>query len=55
MPTLAFSASDPVAIKKMFDEDVEKYGTVDVLVNNAGIIRDTLVLRKKSEIVAGCH
>jgi 3-oxoacyl-[acyl-carrier protein] reductase len=31
----------------MFDEIVEKYGTVDVLINNAGITRDTLVMRMK--------
>lgn len=31
----------------MFDEAVAKFGTVDVLVNNAGITRDTLVMRMK--------
>ena len=43
------AASDPKAIKGMFDEIVEAYGTVDVLVNNAGITRDTLVMRMKPE------
>lgn len=33
----------------MFDEAVEAFGTVDVLVNNAGITRDGLVLRMKPE------
>lgn len=33
----------------MFDKIVEAYGTVDVLINNAGITRDTLVLRMKPE------
>lgn len=33
----------------MFDESVEAFGTVDVLVNNAGITRDGLVLRMKPE------
>jgi len=33
----------------MFDEAVEKFGTVDVLINNAGITRDGLVLRMKPE------
>lgn len=39
--------SDPDQIKKMFDEAVEAFGTVDVLVNNAGITRDGLVMRMK--------
>jgi len=43
------TASHPESIKKMFDEAVEKFGTVDVLVNNAGITRDTLVMRMKPE------
>lgn len=34
----------------MFKEVVDAYGTVDVLVNNAGITRDTLVLRMKPEM-----
>jgi 3-oxoacyl-[acyl-carrier protein] reductase len=42
-------SSDPDQIKKMFDEIVEKYGTCDVLVNNAGITKDTLVMRMKPE------
>lgn len=40
-------SSDPDAIKKMFEEAVEAFGTVDVLVNNAGITRDGLVMRMK--------
>ena len=43
------AASKPDSIKKMFDEIVEHYGTCDVLVNNAGITRDTLVMRMKPE------
>ena len=42
-------ASDPDQIKKMFDEAVEAFGTVDVLINNAGITRDGLVMRMKPD------
>jgi 3-oxoacyl-[acyl-carrier protein] reductase len=41
--------SKPDEIKKLFDASVEAFGTVDVLVNNAGITRDGLVLRMKPE------
>lgn len=34
----------------MFEEAVAKFGTVDVLVNNAGITRDTLVMRMKPDM-----
>lgn len=34
----------------MFDEIVEVYGTCDVLVNNAGITKDTLVMRMKPKM-----
>jgi len=33
----------------MFNEAMDKYGTVDVLVNNAGITKDTLVARMKRD------
>lgn len=42
-------SSDPDAIKGLFDAAVEAFGTVDVLVNNAGITRDGLVMRMKPE------
>jgi 3-oxoacyl-[acyl-carrier protein] reductase len=44
-----FEASKPDSIKSMFEEAVEKFGTVDVLINNAGITRDTLVMRMKPQ------
>lgn len=44
-----FIGSDPDAIKGLFDAAVEAFGTVDVLVNNAGITRDGLVMRMKPE------
>lgn len=33
----------------MFDQAIEAFGTVDVLVNNAGITKDTLVMRMKPD------
>lgn len=39
--------SDPDAIKDMFAQVVDAYGTCDVLVNNAGITKDGLVVRMK--------
>ncbi len=43
------TASDPDAIKELFDKSVEAFGTVDVLINNAGITRDGLVMRMKKD------
>lgn len=39
--------ADPESIKAMFNVAVETFGTVDVLVNNAGITKDGLVMRMK--------
>ncbi len=36
-------------VEALFNATMEKYGHVDVLVNNAGIARDTLLLRMKLE------
>lgn len=38
---------DPDSIAEMFKAAVDEFGTVDVLVNNAGITKDTLVMRMK--------
>ncbi len=37
------------AVKALFDEVTARYGRVDVLVNNAGITRDTLLMRMSEE------
>ncbi len=41
--------SNPDSIKAMFDKIIEEYGTCDVLINNAGITKDGLVMRMKPE------
>lgn len=41
--------ADPDAIKGMFEQAVDKFGTVDCIVNNAGITKDGLVMRMKPE------
>jgi 3-oxoacyl-[acyl-carrier protein] reductase len=41
--------SVPEQVRDMFSKAVERYGTVDVLVNNAGITRDNLVVRMKPQ------
>mmetsp|Transcript_5576 Transcript_5576/g.10076 ORF Transcript_5576/g.10076 Transcript_5576/m.10076 type:complete len:262 (-) Transcript_5576:114-899(-) len=47
--TIDVKGSNPDSIKKMFDKIIEEYGTCDVLVNNAGITKDGLVMRMKPE------
>ena len=41
--------SQPDQVDALFNAVMEKWGRVDVLVNNAGITRDTLMLRMKPE------
>ncbi|KAA8497111.1 3-oxoacyl-acyl-carrier-protein reductase [Porphyridium purpureum] len=41
--------SEKDEVTQLFKTAVETYGTVDIVVNNAGITRDTLVLRMKQE------
>jgi len=36
-------------VLKMFADTIQQYGTVDILINNAGITRDGLLMRMKDE------
>jgi len=41
--------ADVAEARKLMDETVEKFRKIDVLVNNAGITRDNLILRMREE------
>lgn len=43
--SVAGDVSKPESVDAMFKASIEKFGRVDVLVNNAGIARDNLLLR----------
>lgn len=43
------NVSDDVAIDKLFEEIDSVYGVLNVLVNNAGITKDGLLMRMKDE------
>lgn len=43
------NCASPEEIKAMFDKSIEAFGTVDVLINNAGITKDGLVMRMKPD------
>lgn len=42
--------SDFETAKQLMEQIKEKYGRIDVLINNAGITRDTLMIRMKEEV-----
>lgn len=43
------NVSDSDAIQKMMQEVEEKFSTIDILINNAGITKDTLLMKMKDE------
>jgi len=45
----AVDVGDPAALAKAIDEVVTEQGRLDILINNAGITRDNLVLRMSDE------
>ena len=45
----ALNVADREAVESTFKQITQDFGTVDVLVNNAGVTRDTLLMRMKEE------
>lgn len=43
------NAADYAAAQELIDDVVKTFGTVDILINNAGITRDTLLMRMSEE------
>jgi 3-oxoacyl-[acyl-carrier protein] reductase len=41
--------TDASQVQKMVDATVERFGTIEILVNNAGVTRDTLIMRMSEE------
>lgn len=46
---IALNVNDAARVQAVFDEIQTRYGTISVLVNNAGITRDNLLARMKDE------
>lgn len=46
---LGFDVADDQAVKACFKDLAQRHGHVDILINNAGIAKDNLLLRFKSE------
>ena len=45
----ALNVADREAVENTFKQITQDFGTIDVLVNNAGVTRDTLIMRMKEE------
>lgn len=46
---VSLSIDDRDSVKNLVDTVVETYGSIDVLINNAGTVRDTLLMRMKQD------
>lgn len=46
---VAGSVADPADAQRMVDASLERFGRIDLLVNNAGVTRDSLLLRLSQE------
>jgi 3-oxoacyl-[acyl-carrier protein] reductase len=46
---MPLEVTDPASVQTLVDGVLERFGRIDVLVNNAGIARDQLLLRMKRE------
>lgn len=46
---MVLNVADKISIDNLVDEITKKYGEITILVNNAGITKDTLFLRMKEE------
>ena len=46
--------SDPEQVKAMFKDIADEYGKIDVLVNNAGIVKDEYLLMLTTETLDKC-
>ncbi len=46
---MQFNASDEGGAEKLFSDTADQFGAVTVLVNNAGITRDNLIMRMKED------
>ncbi|MGJ9381373.1 beta-ketoacyl-ACP reductase [Salipaludibacillus neizhouensis] len=47
--TLQANVADSASVQQMIKTVVETFGSIEILVNNAGITRDTLIMRMKEE------
>ncbi|GKV67766.1 3-oxoacyl-[acyl-carrier-protein] reductase FabG [Sporosarcina sp. NCCP-2716] len=43
------NVTDPDSVKAMMDETLKTFGSIDLLVNNAGITKDNLLMRMKED------